>query len=135
MGLKSALRKMAVTRNGATVTMIPLLNDPTATVALPCRYRDEMLAKYGASLATLRRENPLFAIFVKEGLLIGFFHESEKGEQFILHGLDLRDDKDIEIVGSEVYAKWQAFPSKKLLSYDQLQKNWRKIVKSVAEMS
>jgi hypothetical protein len=128
MGLRDTLRKMAADRNGP-VMMVPVLNDPTKQIALPVAHRDEILAAFRV---TPDQVDLVQAIFVKEGLAIGFWHRvgGEGAGQFILHAMDLRDERDIEAAGSEIYDMWKAFPE--LLSYGQLQENWREWFKEVA---
>lgn len=128
---------MATERNGA-VQMIPVLNDPSKQIAVPTSYRDGFLAQYGIELSHLVGDTPIHAVFVKEGLAFGIVHlEGGTTPRFVMHGVDLRpnEDANIEAVGSEVYAIWKSFPLGKLLSYDQLQKNWRKMFKKAAEVS
>lgn len=132
MSLKETLRKMAVERNGP-VTVIPLLNDPTKGVAISCKYRDQMLGQHGVPINTLLGTTPMHAVFVREGLAIGFFHRDQDVnlDRFVLHGIDLRpgEDANIEEVGSEVYSAWTSIPRDKLVSYEQLQKNWKGLFK------
>ena len=120
MSVKETLRKLAAEKNGP-VMMVPVLNDPTKSIALPCGYRDGVLEAYGTSLDKLLGSRPIKAIFMKEGLVLGFFCVQGGKEAYILHPLDLSDASDIEAAGSEVYEMWKSFPEDKLLSYIELQ--------------
>lgn len=135
-GLRDMLRKMAVERNGA-VQLITVLNDPTKKIALPTEYRDGILAGHGIALESLTGESPIHAIFVREGLGLGIFHDKGGKERFVLHGIDLRpgEDTNIEEVGSEIYNLWKSFPEKKLLTWGHLQANWTKFFQSASNAS
>jgi hypothetical protein len=132
--IKKVLRKMAADRNGP-IQMLRVLNDPLKVLAIPTSYRDRVLADYGVPLDHLVGEAPINVVFVREGLAIQIVHTDENGKQhLIVHGIDLRpgQDQNIEELGSEIYSFWQSFPQEKLLSYSQLQNNWKIMLDAAA---
>jgi hypothetical protein len=139
MSLKAALRKQAADRNGP-MQLVVVLNDPTMVAALPTAYCDSIFAQYGINKEHLVGEAPFHVVFVEEGVALCILSKADKSAKVTIHGVDLRpgEEKNIELVGSEVYQLWDTFRNKiepKVLTYEQLTKNYASVHKRIVRPS
>lgn len=103
---------------------VTVLNDPTRKMEVPILFRDYLLESYQLR-ADMLVGLGFHIVFVVEGVVFGMISKHEEQARVTLHVLELDNEKNQEMVGSEIYRYWQSLPS--ALTFEELKNRYSEV--------